>query len=53
VKKEKVEQQFKALFEDVKQQGSFNGVVLVAVGGEAVLCEAMGIAEYKTEAHAI
>ncbi|BAD63934.1 penicillin-binding protein 4 [Shouchella clausii KSM-K16] len=46
MKKEKVEQQFKALFEDVKQQGSFNGVVLVAVGGEAIFCEAMGVAEY-------
>ncbi|AST98364.1 serine hydrolase [Shouchella clausii] len=42
-----MKQQFTALFEEVKQHGSFNGVVLVAVDGKAVLCEAMGIAEYK------
>lgn len=48
-----MKQQFTALFEEVKQHGSFNGVVLVAVDGKAVLCEAMGIAEYKTVAHAI
>lgn len=40
-----MEQKFKALLAEVKEQDSFNGVVLVAVRGETVLCEAIGIAE--------
>ncbi|PYY30965.1 serine hydrolase [Paenibacillus illinoisensis] len=45
--KKEIEQQIHALFEEVKQQGSFNGVVLVAVQGEKLLCEAIGTAEYN------
>lgn len=47
MKKEELEQQFTSLFTEVKNQGFFNGVVLVAVQGEPVLCEAIGIAEYN------
>lgn len=47
MKKEEIEQQFTSLFTEVKNQGLFNGVVLVAVEGETVLCEEIGIAEYN------
>lgn len=40
-----MEQKFKALLAEVKEQDSFNGVMLAAVHGEIVLCEAIGIAE--------
>ncbi len=47
MKKEELVQQFTSLFTEVKKQEIFNGVVLVAVQGEKVLCEAIGIAEYN------
>lgn len=43
--KEAMEQSLGELFAEVKKHGSFNGVVLVAVHGEPLLWEAMGIAE--------
>lgn len=46
--REKQEQQFTALFQAVRQHKNFNGVVLVAVHGQPVVCEAIGAAEYSS-----
>lgn len=47
MRKEELEPQFTSLFTEIKNQGFFNGVVLVAVEGKTVLCEAIGRAEYN------